>query len=532
MADKLVLIDLSGIAHPIFHMQDGDSNPNAVSTAIVAQIRRMASGHPHVAICCDSGRSFRKDIDPTYKANRQDSDKDAERARIRHQIDLAVEILRGDGFPVWSAKGFEADDLIASAVKEAMMFGPSVTVTDEKPFDVTLMAPTETVGQHVLIISPDKDLRQLVSDRVDVLAPANGDRPEKLYDAEAVYLKHGVTPNQLTDYLALVGDASDNIRGAKGIGEKTAAKLITQYGNLDDLYAAIDAGTTDIKPGGLASLTEFRERMETVRSLIRLRTDAPLPFEEIFRERVPQDVAVFGEDEMKDDIEYAMPTLESGFPQGIIEADVVSAQKQAETVNSEYDKQIQHGDVVGDVVKVRVPQRHSVSDPVPAEWERGLEPRSMDEAVKLADRLMASRLFSAYGHPAGILATVLAGRELGIHAMASLRAFHIIEGKPTLSAGAIVALIMKSGKAEYFRPVERTAEKATFVTKRHGDPEVTMTFTIDEAKQAWSKDAAAFGKSAWGKHPADMCVARCSSKLARLVYPDVVFNLYAPEEFD
>jgi hypothetical protein len=156
----------------------------------------------------------------------------------------------------------------------------------------------------------------------------------------------------------------------------------------------------------------------------------------------------------------------------------------------------------------------------------------MDEAVKLADRLMASRLFSAYGHPAGILATVLAGRELGIQAMASLRAFHIIEGKPTLSAGAIVALIMKSGKAEYFRPVERTAEKATFVTKRHGDPEVTMTFTIDEAKQAWSKDAAAFGKSAWGKHPADMCVARCSSKLARLVYPDVVFNLYAPEEFD
>ena len=84
MADKLVLIDLSGIAHPIFHMQDGDSNPNAVSTAIVERIRAMASAHPHVAICCDSGRSFRKDIDPTYKANRQDSDKDVERVRIRH----------------------------------------------------------------------------------------------------------------------------------------------------------------------------------------------------------------------------------------------------------------------------------------------------------------------------------------------------------------------------------------------------------------------------------------------------------------
>jgi 5'-3' exonuclease len=536
MSDKLVLIDLSGIAHPIFHMTDGDSNPNAVSTAIVERIRAMASAHQHVAICCDSGRSFRKDIDPTYKANRQDSDKDAERARIRHQIDLATEILRGDGFPVWSAKGFEADDLIASAVLSA----------ETSTFVSANGATVEILPRDVLIISPDKDLRQLVSERVSVLAPANGDRPEKLYDAEAVYLKHGVTPNQLTDYLALVGDASDNIRGAKGIGEKTAAKLITQYGNLDDLYAAIEAGTTDIKPAGLASLTEFRERMETVRSLIRLRTDVPLPFEEIFRERVPQDgiyisapnnlvdVVVFGEDEMKDDIEplddidFALMSSEgkgpvAGFPQGIIDVEPQKAQE-PEMRRVAYTKdEYVPVDSKNEIVKVHA---------APAEWERGLEPRSMDEAVKLADRLMASRLFSAYGHPAGILATVLAGRELGIQAMASLRAFHIIEGKPTLSAGAIVALIMKSGKAEYFRPVERTAEKATFVTKRHGDPEVTMTFTIDEAKQAWSKDAAAFGKSAWGKHPADMCVARCSSKLARLVYPDVVFNLYAPEEFD
>jgi hypothetical protein len=218
-----------------------------------------------------------------------------------------------------------------------------------------------------------------------------------------------------------------------------------------------------------------------------------------------------------------MPTLEAGFPQGIID---VEPQKQPEPemrrVAYTKDEYVPV-DSKNEMVKVHA---------APAEWERGLEPRSMDEAVKLADRLMASRLFSAYGHPAGILATVLAGRELGIQAMASLRAFHIIEGKPTLSAGAIVALIMKSGKAEYFRPVERTADRATFVTKRHGDPEVSMTFTIDEAKLAWSKDVAAFGKSAWGKHPADMCVARCSSKLARLVYPDVVFNLYAPEEFD
>ncbi len=503
MADKLVLIDLSGIAHPIFHMTDGDSNPNAVSTAIVAQIRRMASGQPHVAICCDSGRSFRKDIDPTYKANRQDSDKDAERARIRHQIDLAVEILRGDGFPVWSAKGFEADDLIASAVWFAEHNANHPNAVN--------------VHDGMLVISPDKDLRQLVSERVNVLAPANGDRPEKLYDAEAVYLKHGVTPNQLTDYLALVGDVSDNIRGAKGIGEKTAAKLITQYGNLDDIYAAIDAGTTDIKPGGLASLTEFRERMETVRSLIRLRTDAPLPFEEIFRERVPQDVAVFGEDEMKDDIEYAMPTLDAGFPQGIIDVEPQKADEPTAVKEEQPEpKTIEKTAAVVDLA------------PIPQDWKMQLEPRSISQAKGLAESLFLSRNFSAYGHPAGILATIIAGRELGIQAMASLRAFHIVDNKPTMAADFIRARVLSSGLVEYFRLIERTSEIATFAIKRKGDPEVRLSYTIQEAQASGRVKPG----SGYAKDPADLLVARASSKLARLVCPEITFGMYAREEFN
>ena len=509
MSEKLVLIDLSGIAHPLWHVNDGNPNPNATSIAIVERIRAMASAHRHVAICCDSGKSFRADIDPTYKAQRPESD-----ARLMHQIALAVETLRGDGFPIWAAKGFEADDVIATAVKEAFPAYIEYLHIKGQP-------PPTVEPREVLIISPDKDLRQLVSDRVEVLAPGIADRPAKTYDKSEVFLRHGVMPDQLLDYLALVGDKSDNIIGARGIGEKTAARLMNQFGNLDDMFAAIDRGGADIKESGLASLAEFRTRMDTVRSLIRLRTDAPIEFEQIFRERVPQDVAVFseGDDDMgdgvqtgtepMDDIGYAMQTLD---------------EKLSETttvVEPQEPKQ-----------ETRRVSQSLIVQPAPAEWERGLEPRDMNDAVKLADRLMASRLFSAYGHPAGILATVLAGREFGMQAMTALRAFHIIEGKPTLSAGAIVAIVMKSGKAEYFRPLERTADRATFATKRHGDPEVVMTFTIDEAKQAWSKDPASFGKSAWGKHPADMCVARCSSKLARLVYPDVVFNLYAPEEFE
>jgi len=130
------------------------------------------------------------------------------------------------------------------------------------------------------------------------------------------------------------------------------------------------------------------------------------------------------------------------------------------------------------------------------------------------------------------MATVLAGREIGMQAMTALRAFHIIDGRPTLSAGAIHAMILSSGKAEYFRCSERTPERATFVTKRKGEPEISLSFTIEEGRMAWSKDDAAWKKSGWGKNPADMLVARASTKLARLVYPDVVHGLYAPEEME
>jgi hypothetical protein len=143
-----------------------------------------------------------------------------------------------------------------------------------------------------------------------------------------------------------------------------------------------------------------------------------------------------------------------------------------------------------------------------------------------------SRLFSAYGSPQAVLATILAGRELGFQAMASLRAFHLIEGRPTLSAGAIHALILQSGRAKYFRCTARTPAAATFETQRGDDPPVSLTFSLEDAKQAWSKDPAKFAASAWTKHPADMCTARALTKLARLVYPDVLNGLYAAEEFD
>ena len=95
------------------------------------------------------------------------------------------------------------------------------------------------------------------------------------------------------------------------------------------------------------------------------------------------------------------------------------------------------------------------------------------------------------------------------------------------------ALVLRSGLAEYFVCTERTPTQATFATKRKGDPnEVSLRYTIAEAKTAWSKGEEAWSKSGWTRNPADMCVARASSKLARLVYADILEGLYSTEEFD
>lgn len=509
----IVLIDLSSIARPIY---EAAIDVLSVHTAIVARVRELSSGQPHVAICCDAGRSFRKDIDSSYKANRSETPQ----AYI-HQIGLAIETLRGDGFPVWSVDGFEADDLIGTAC--------SLLVSDAEALC------------DVLIVSADKDLLCLVGERVRQFRPAIGTAAQKTYGVAEVVEKFGVQPHQMIDWLALVGDASDNIAGAKGIGPVGATALLNTFGNLDDLYAALDNGNLNVKSGTMVSLLEFRSRMPMVRQLLTLRADAPIPFEEVFRERRPADVAVFGAD---DDIDYAMPTLgatkmeeQIGFPPEIIDPAPAVPPLRAALNSMPAQQAVKVERAIDDIREVAAAQQQALArtpDVIPpVEWERQLEPRTMQQAVQLAQMMFAARLFNAYGSPEAVLSTLLAGRELGFQSMASLRAFHIIEGKPTLGAGAIHALVLKSGQAEYFRCKERTNERATFITKRKGDDEPTaLTFTIEDARTAWTKEANKFATSGWGRNPADMCVARALTKLARLVYPDVLNGLYASEEFD
>jgi 5'-3' exonuclease len=513
MSETAVLIDLSSIAHPIFHVTASDPNPNATSIQTVAKVRALATGQTHVAVCCDSGRSFRAEIDSTYKANRPESD-----ATLQHQITLARETLQGDGFPVWAVRGFEADDLIGTAAKLAL-----------------------EAGMEVLVVSSDKDLLQLVGPRVKAKSLRDG----SILDEKAVVDKFGVLPEQMRDYLSLVGDSSDNVKGAKGIGPKKAQALLLKHATLDALYADIaEVGYQDlgIKPSEAVALDEFKERYPTVRRLIALRDDVPIQFSEIMTERVAKDAATFLDETMEEEMDTLVKeTLESAAnldALGVLrEANGVAdlASDPLAQILIDGAKPVAANGAAPPPVALAV-REEQVIDAVPVEWERQLDPRSPKEARILAADLHASRMFSAYGTPQAVLSTIMAGRELGFPAMASLRSFHIIEGKASLSAGAMVATVLRSGVAEYFRPVSFGETEATFETLRKGpgNKPITLKHTVEMGRTAWPKKTADWEKSflasGWGRNPTDMVVSRAESRLARMIYPDILAGLYTPEE--
>ena len=508
--DELLLIDISGLAHQLFHVSGSEPDPNFISIGLVKRVRELSANHPHAALCCDKGKSLRKDLDPTYKAQRDTEN----RGVIAHQVLLACERLEAEGYPVWAVAGYEADDLIATATTEAL----------------------KVDGTTVRIASNDKDLLQLVNERVTVLSTRSGD----LLGPTEVFAKYKIEPKQMRDFLTLVGDSSDNIKGAEGIGAVKAANLLAHGRTLDDVYGEMAGGVVNgITPAMRSSLMAFKERLPLVRDLITLRIDAPIPFHEIAVERTAHpattDPAIETEEHTMDEMQDILPTLTAPTPEPASPEREMTAAEATDALGAAAQKVAERIAQPIPEPAATTPRQEIVGLPAPlaaVDFSQELEPRTMNDAWRMAQRAFASRLFSAYGTPEGVMMTILAGREFGMGSMAALRAFHVIEGKPSMSAGTIAALVLKSGKAQYFRCSERTPERATYVTQRGDDPPIALTYTIEEAKQAWSRTADAWAKSTWGRSPADMLVARASSKLARLVYPDVVSGLYAPEEFE
>jgi DNA polymerase-1 len=201
------------------------------------------------AVFDSRGPTFRHEMFDAYKATRQKTPDD-----LHAQVPLVEEILGALKVPLLRAEGFEADDVIA-----------------------TLAARCKAEDRECWIVSGDKDLLQLVGGPVKALRPDSSFafRP---YGVEEVRAEWGVEPERILDYLSLTGDASDNVPGVPGIGDKTALKLLTEYGSLDGIYEKLDS----VKPDGVRNkLVAGRESAELSRRLITLRLDAPLTIKDL-----------------------------------------------------------------------------------------------------------------------------------------------------------------------------------------------------------------------------------------------------------
>jgi len=261
MAERLHILDGHGYifrAHYGLATGGKDRAPVRLSTAagmptgalyVYASmlIRLHVDVHPErIAVIFDSGKpSFRSEMDAEYKANRNEAPDD-----LRLQMPHFRPLTEAFCWPTFSVDGVEADDVIA-----------------------TLVARARARGWDVVIFTGDKDLMQLVDEHVTCIEPMRG----ITYDVAGVEKKFGVPPRLVGDFLALVGDTSDNIPGVSGVGPVTAAKLLTQYGSVDGILAHV----SELKGKMKERLSDPAElgNLELSRKLVTLRSDVDVPYE-------------------------------------------------------------------------------------------------------------------------------------------------------------------------------------------------------------------------------------------------------------
>lgn len=244
----LVLVDGSSYLFRAYYalpaLTSATGEPTGAVRGVIAMIRKLAKDYSdaNVAVVFDApGKTFRDDLYSEYKANRESMPDD-----LRPQIQPIHEIIEAMGLPLLMVAGVEADDVIGTLARQA----------------------TEH-SQETVISTGDKDMAQLVTEHVTLVNTMT----ETTMDRAGVIDKFGVAPEQIIDYLALMGDTVDNIPGVPKVGPKTAAKWLNQYGSLDELVAKAD----EIKGKVGENLRNSLEMLPLSRELTTIKCDVELP---------------------------------------------------------------------------------------------------------------------------------------------------------------------------------------------------------------------------------------------------------------
>ncbi len=258
---QLVLVDGSSYLYRAFHAMPGLNNSKGMPTGavygVVNMLKRLRSDYPtqRVAMIFDAkGKTFRDDMYPEYKANRASMPDD-----LRCQIEPLHEVIRALGFPLIAIPGVEADDVIG-----------------------TLAVQAAEQGLDVVISTGDKDMAQLVNKQVSLVDTMKN----QVMDIEGVKKKFGVTPEQIKDYLSLIGDTSDNVPGVAKVGPKTAVKWLMEYESVANIIDNAEAFKGKVGENLRASVEQLKlsyqlvtikldvEMDETVEQLLMIEPDA------------------------------------------------------------------------------------------------------------------------------------------------------------------------------------------------------------------------------------------------------------------
>lgn len=459
--EKLAVIDVAHIFHRTWHAS-ADKDLGFAYQATLERVRDIRDKGDYGAIICAIDRPpyHRNTLFPSYKGDRAEKSPEMVSQFSRLQDKLRRE------FYVWGVDGYEADDVVG-------------TVAHQADYD------------ELDIYSGDKDLMCLLALKgVAYVSTTTGER----YGMAEAKAKFGVYPHQMEDFLAIVGDKSDNIPGCPDMGPKRAAELLT-HNSLDEFYDMLQAGKSPrgITPGCLEKMISHEAHVRHARTIVRLFTDIELPW---------------GELEM-----------------------------QKETVAEETDEREPDHDAAEEGLAPRPPSEPTKlrkPEPAPVDEEASIEIRpglkiSTGQFVlmlKMAKQFHMSGLYRRkFENESAIFTVMEMGMEIGISPQAACQSFHMIEGKPVPGAHLLIALAEQSAGCEQLYCSEETPTSVTYTTKTRGiDGLRTFTYTMADAEadeMRWAKKA---------KNRRAMLRKTAGSQAARLWYPGSVLGLYSAEE--
>lgn len=259
MENKLIVIDSNALLHRAFHAlppfkTKAGQETGAIYgylTILFKAIKDLQANYI-VATFDTKGPTFRHERFKDYKAQRPTTP-----TGIISQIPVAKDVLKAFKIPVFAKEGVEADDLIAT---------------------ICTMAPKQEKDLEIYILTGDLDNLQLVNDKVRVYTSGKGIKDTVIYDINKVRERFGVEPGQMNDFKALTGDPSDNIPGVEGVGKKTAAEIIQQYGTIKNLYEELATDTAVLKPKVKEALKNNKANALLSRELVEMKKDVDIDF--------------------------------------------------------------------------------------------------------------------------------------------------------------------------------------------------------------------------------------------------------------